>query len=140
MPDFLPDRLEAGTHNMPGVAGLLEGIRFVRRVGVEAIGRHGWQLKEQLRRGLAGDRRFRVFGTEEPHLQAGVLSLVPTETDSETFCQAMAEAGFALRGGFHCAPYAHQTAGTFAGGTVRFSVSAFNTGGEVESFLQRLRQ
>ena len=40
MPDFLPDRLEAGTHNMPGIAGLLEGVRFVRRTGVEAIGRH----------------------------------------------------------------------------------------------------
>ena len=49
MPDFLPDRMEAGTHNMPGIAGLLEGVRFVRRTGVEAIGRHGWQLKEQLR-------------------------------------------------------------------------------------------
>ena len=140
MPDFLPDRMEAGTHNMPGVAGLLEGVRFVRRTGVESIGRHGWQLKEHLRQGLAGDQRFRVFGAEDRRLQAGVLSLVPAETDSEAFCQAMAEAGFALRGGFHCAPYAHQTAGTFMSGTVRFSVSAFNTAGEVEAFLQRLRQ
>ena len=140
MPDFLPDRMEAGTHNVPGIAGLLEGVRFVRRTGVEAIGRHGRQLKEQLRRALAGDGRFRVFGTEDGRLQSGVLSLVPGEMDCETFCQAMAEAGFALRGGFHCAPFAHQTAGTIQSGTVRFSVSAFNTAGEVDALLERLRK
>ena len=138
MPDFLPDRLEAGTHNMPGIAGLLEGVRFVRRTGVEAIGRHGWLLKEQLRRGLAGCGNFRVFGTEEETLQAAVLSLVPRDTDCETFCQAMAEAGYALRGGFHCAPFAHRTAGTIRSGTVRFSVSAFNTPAEVEAFVRCL--
>ena len=138
MPDFLPDRLEAGTHNMPGIAGLLAGVRFVRRTGVDAIQKHSWQLKERLRRGLAGDSRFQVFGTGDSRLQAGVLSLVPRDTDCEAFCQSMAEKGFALRGGFHCAPYAHQTAGTTQGGTVRFSVSAFNTPGEVDAFLRQI--
>ena len=50
----------------------------------------------------------------------------------------MAEAGFALRGGFHCAPFAHQSAGTLRSGTVRFSVSAFNTADEVARFLDLL--
>ena len=138
MPDFLPDRLEAGTHNMPGIAGLLEGVRFVRRTGVEHIGHHGWQLKEQLRQGLSGSSRFQIFGTGAEDLQAAVLSLVPRETDCETFCQTMAGAGYALRGGFHCAPFAHRTAGTFQSGTVRFSASAFNTAAEVEAFVHHL--
>ena len=140
MPQFLPDRMEAGTHNMPGIAGLLEGVRFVRRTGVENIRRHDWQLKEQLRRGLAGDGRFRAFGTEDEALQAGVMSLLPAETDSESFCQSLSEQGFALRGGFHCAPFAHQTAGTIRSGTARFSVSAFNTPEEVDQFLAQLRK
>ena len=140
MPDFLPDRMEAGTHNVPGIAGLLEGVRFVRRIGVDAIRRHEWRLKERLRRGLADIDRFQVFGVEDEDLQAGVLSLIPQGQDCETFCQAMAEAGFALRGGFHCAPYAHQTAGTIQTGTARFSLSVFNTSDEVDAFLQQLRK
>ena len=140
MPDFLPDRMEAGTHNMPGIAGLLAGVRFVRQVGVASIHRHSLQLKEQLRQSLSDNRHFRVFGAEDDRLQSGVLSFVPQDTDCETFCQAMAEAGFALRGGFHCAPYAHQTAGTIQTGTVRFSVSALNTPSEVSAFLYQLAQ
>ena len=140
MPDFLPDRMEAGTHNMPGVNGLLAGVRFVRSVGVDAIRRHGIQLKEQLRQGLAGDRRYRVFGTADGTAQTGVLSLVAGDRDCETLCQELAQQGFALRGGFHCAPYAHRTAGTYDTGTVRFSVSAFNTPGEVEALLRQLRE
>ena len=138
MPDFLPDRMEAGTHNMPGIAGLLAGVRFVRRMGVEAIRRHSWQLKEQLRQGIASDQRLQTFGTQDDSLQAGVLSLLPAGMDCETLCQSMAEAGFALRGGFHCAPFAHQTAGTIQTGTVRFSVSAFNTSKEVDAFLHQI--
>lgn len=140
MPDFLPDRMEAGTHNMPGIAGLLAGVRFVQRVGVEAIHRHSWQLKEQLRQGLSNNSYFQVFGVGDERLQSGVLSLVPRETDCETFCQSLSEAGFALRSGFHCAPYAHRTAGTIQTGTIRFSVSALNTPGEVEAFLHHLSQ
>lgn len=140
MPDFLPDRMEAGTHNMPGIAGLLAGVRFVRRMGVEAIQRHSSQLKEQLRQGLSGDTRFQIFASENAAVQAGVLSLVPQDVDCEAFCQMMAEAGIALRGGFHCAPYAHQTVGTIQTGTVRFSVSAFNTSQEVDTFLGEMKK
>ena len=53
--------------------------------------------------------------------------------------QALGEAGFALRAGYHCAPYAHQTAGTIETGTLRFSASAFNTGQEAEELARYLR-
>ncbi len=140
MPDFLPDRLEAGTHNVPGIAGLLAGVRFVRSLGTERICRHGQILKDQLADALSGDPRYRVFHTADRSLQTGVLSFLPRDTDGEVLCEALGEAGFSLRAGYHCAPFAHQTAGTIQTGTVRFSVSAFNTGGEVEALSRFLRK
>ena len=138
MPEFLPDRLEAGTHNMPGVAGLLAGVRFVRQLGLDRIRRHEWQLKERLFAFLEGRRDFRVYGCHDEALQAGVLSFAPAKGDCEILCTQLAEAGFALRGGYHCAPYAHRTAGTLEGGTVRFSASAFNTMGETAALCRAL--
>ena len=72
-------------------------------------------------------------------LQTGVLSFVCRGTDTEALGQALGEAGFALRAGYHCAPYAHQTAGTIETGTLRFSASAFNTGQEAEELARYLR-
>ncbi len=140
MPEFLPDRLEAGTHNMPGVAGLLAGVRFVRQLGLARIRRHEWRLKERLLTFLERRRDFRVYGCHDEALQAGVLSFAPVEGDCETLCAQLAEAGFALRGGYHCAPFAHRTAGTLEGGTVRFSASAFNTMEETAALCRRLGQ
>ena len=139
MPPFLPDRLEAGTHNVPGIAGLLAGVRFVRSLGVERICRHSQILKDQLARSLAGDPRYQIFHTEDSALQTGVLSFVRRGTDTEALGQTLGEAGFALRAGYHCAPYAHQTAGTIETGTLRFSASAFNTGQEAEELARYLR-
>ena len=140
MPDFLPDRLEAGTHNVPGIAGLLAGVRFVRSVGLASIRHHGTVLKEQLRRALERSEQYQVFGSGDSALQTGVLSLVPRQGDAETLCEYLSGKGFALRGGLHCAPYAHQTAGTLSTGTARFSVSAFNRRDEVERLWEALKK
>lgn len=125
MPDFLPDRLEAGTINVCGIAGLLEGLRFVERQGVKAIGRHESALARETAcalRCLAGDR-IEVFAGEG---QSGVLSFRPKEGSCEDMAEALARKGFALRAGCHCAPLAHQTVGTLETGTVRASFSAFS--------------
>lgn len=140
MPEFLPDRLEAGTHNVPGIAGLLEGVRFVRSVGVQAIAHHGWRLKERLADGVADAGNIRIYRSRDSVLQGGVLSFVPLHRDVEEVCERLGAAGFALRGGFHCAPYAHETAGTADTGTVRFSVSAFNREWEVERLVKELKK
>lgn len=138
MPEFLPDRLEAGTHNMPGVAGLLAGVRFVRKLGIQRIRDHEWRLKEQLLTFLEGRQDFRVYGCHDEALQAGVLSFAPVEGDCESLCDRLAEEGFALRSGFHCAPFAHRTAGTIQGGTIRFSASAFNSQRETAALCHAL--
>ncbi len=138
MPDFLPDRLEAGTHNIAGIAGLLEGIRFVRRKGVEAIGAHERRLIRRLGSGLRKLPGCQVFLSEDPAAQAGVLSFRMEGRDCEELGELLGDRGFALRAGLHCAPLAHRTAGTLETGTVRASVSAFSREEDVERLLRAL--
>lgn len=136
MPEFLPDRLEAGTHNIPGIAGLLEGLRFVRRRGVERIGEQEARLIVRMIRGLERIKGVRVFAQEQgSRCQSGVLSFTVDGMDCEEVGERLARLGFAVRCGLHCAPFAHETAGTLESGTVRASVSAFNTPQEIDRFV-----
>ncbi len=136
MPDFLPDRLEAGTENVHGAAGLLEGLRFVKSLGTQRIAQQEGQVIARLAEGLERKGKYRVFrdsGGESP-----VLSIVPLETDAETLADRLAENEVAVRAGLHCAPLAHITAGTAETGTVRFSASVFNTPQEADRVLALL--
>ncbi|WP_300763908.1 aminotransferase class V-fold PLP-dependent enzyme [uncultured Oscillibacter sp.] len=136
MPDFLPDRLEAGTLNMPGIAGLLAGIRYVRRGGQEKILAHEKHLTQIAAQGLAAMPGTRIFASPGLRHQTGVLSLTVEGLDVESIGSALAERGFAVRTGIHCAPSAHRTAGTLDTGTVRVSFSDFNTPEEVARLLR----
>ncbi len=138
MPDFLPDRLEAGTHNMPGIAGLLEGLRFVRERGPERIRAREDALLDQMAAGLARLEGAEVFRAPDPSAQAGVLSFRVAGRDCEELGQALSERGVAVRAGLHCAPLAHRSAGTLDTGTVRASVSAFTARTDVQRFLQEM--
>lgn len=140
MPDFLPDRLEAGTHNMPGIAGLLAGVRYVRRRGTGEICRREREMTLVLAEGLRQLPGVQVFA--EPGLgnQTGVLSVTAEGRDCEALAQALAERGTAVRAGLHCAPLAHRTAATLDTGTVRLSLSDFNTPEEVFQVLESFRR
>lgn len=116
MPPELPERLEAGTMNVPGIAGLREGIRFVRKLGPERIGQHEQQIGLEAVK-ILKDRGFQPF--HGPH-QAGTLSFVP-DCGCEELAQALGKRGIAVRAGLHCAPLAHESAGTLETGTVRLS-------------------
>ena len=140
MPDFLPDRLEAGTHNMPGIAGLLAGVRYVRGRGLQSICEGERRLALVMAEGLREIPGLRVFAAPGLGHQAGVLSLVPEDRDVEEVGQALAERGIAVRSGIHCAPLAHRTAGTLETGTVRLSFSDFNTPEEVFRCLKAIRR
>lgn len=133
MPSFLPDRLEAGTHNVCGIAGLRAGLRFVAEKTPEALLRGERRLMERLCRGLEAQPRVELF-TGKP--QAGPISLRIENTDCEEAAQRLSEGGIALRAGLHCAALAHESAGTAQSGTLRLSLSAFNTMQEVEQFLR----
>ena len=140
MPDFLPDRLESGTPNMPGIAGLLEGVRYVRRRGAENICGVERRLAMLAADGLRTIPGMRVFSLSGLRDQTAVVSFLPPRMDAETFGDMLGERGIAVRSGLHCAPLAHRTAGTLDTGTVRISFSAFNTADEVYTFLNVLRE
>ena len=135
MPSDLPDRLEAGTQNIPGIAGLLEGLRFVRRIGPAAIARHERDLIRRAAEGLRALQEAQVFEGETEE-RSGVLSFRLRGRDCEGAAAWFAGRDIALRAGYHCAPLAHKTAGTLDTGTIRLSVSAFNTRCEIADFLQ----
>lgn len=132
MPDYLPDRLEAGTHNVPGISGLAEGVRFVLGRGAETIGAHESRLCGVMASKLRRIEGMEVFSSGNG-TQSGVLSVRHAAMDAEALCSSLSRAGIAARCGFHCAPLAHQTAGTDDTGTVRFSFSPFTSENDVIS-------
>lgn len=131
MPEELPDRLEAGTLNVPGYAGLKEGIRYVNQEGTESIFR---REHRQLRRCAAGLEKqgFRVFSGKH---QASTLSFLAGQ-DCETAADVLSEQGIAVRAGLHCAPYAHESAGTLETGTVRISFGFDANDRQTDVFLR----
>lgn len=137
MPDFLPDRAEAGTLNVPGIAGLAAGLRFVKQRGTDAILRHESRLRDRLCSALR-EEGLRVFSGEQ--MQSGVVSFCREGVDCEALAEAYAQRGIAIRAGLHCAPLAHRSAGTEETGTVRASVSAMNTPAEIEAFVRATRE
>lgn len=139
MPDFLPDRLEAGTHNVPGIAGLEAGISFVRAQRQERILHHSRALIRKSGEGLQRIPRVHAFLSPNAGAQAGVLSFCMEGLSPEALAELLSARGFALRAGLHCAPFAHKTVGTLPEGTVRLSVSAFNRESEIDQFLSSLR-
>lgn len=130
MPEVLPDRLEAGTQNVSGAAGLLAGLRFVCRKGVDRIGAYEECLCNQMMDHLEQVPGVRVFRGPKG-TQTGVCSITVEGMDCEEVGSWLARRGIAVRAGLHCAPLAHKTAGTLDTGTVRLSCSAFNTSQQV---------
>ena len=135
MPEELPERLEAGTVNVPGAAGLAAGLELVERLGCENIFRRGHSQMRFCARGLE-DMGFRVYAG--PH-QAMTVSFRGKE-DCEELAEYLGARGIALRAGLHCAPLAHESAGTLEAGTVRFSLSAFNTEREIFETAKIMRK
>ena len=134
MPEFLPDRLEAGTQNMHGIAGLLEGLRYVMQKTETSIAAHEASLMRYLKTAIHQDR-VHLYAADRNDCQLGVLSITPKEGNCETLGQLLSDHDFAVRTGFHCAPIAHKIAGTYNTGTVRISLSALTPKEDVEEFV-----
>ena len=131
MPRDLPDRLEAGTLNVPGYAGLREGLRFLNQTGVERIFQWEHRLLQQCIRGM---QRVGMKVFSGPH-QAASLSFL-AGGDCEETAEKLARQGIAVRAGLHCAPCAHESAGTLETGTVRISVGYDTFEAQITAFLR----
>jgi selenocysteine lyase/cysteine desulfurase len=119
---------------MPGIAGLCAGASWVRRQGTERILQHERRLARRLRKRLEGIGGVEVICPDNEDDCTGVLSFRVQGQDCESLNQTLGQRGFALRSGLHCAPQAHRLAGTLETGTLRASVSAFNTQDEIDCF------
>ena len=131
MPDFLPDRLEAGTANVPGIAGLREGLKYLNSVGVERIHKKEIQQVKRCVRALR-NLGMQVFSGEH---QSGTVSFLPA-MDCEEAAERLAKLGIAVRAGLHCAPLAHESAGTLERGTVRVSFGFNAENWHTDRFVQ----
>ena len=139
-PDFLPDIYESGTPNTVGLSGLNEGVRFILKEGVDKIRQHELELTQKLIEGLKEISGVIVYGEDQIKDRVAVISFnIKDQLPSEVGLRLDEEYNIMSRVGLHCAPAAHKTIGTFPTGTVRFSMSWFNTFEEVDRAIMAIR-
>ena len=141
-PEVLPDKYESGTPNLPGIAGLNEGIKFVLRRGEKELLHSEMKLAKRLYDGLARNKKVILY-TDRPDevLAVPVISFNLSERDSEDVAARLSDRfNIAVRAGLHCAPLAHLFYGTGETGTVRAVISAFTTGDQIEYLLSSLQK
>lgn len=138
-PEFMPDRFESGTHNIPGIAGLSEGIAYVLEAGTENIFNHEKYLIRYIIEELIGLPDITVYASKDADRQGGVLSFTVNNMSAEDVAFQLSEANIAVRSGLQCSPLAHKTVGTRSG-TVRVSVSHFTTESDVVAFVDKIKQ
>lgn len=133
MPEFLPDRGEAGTLNVPGIAGLWAGMDYVNRNTVERLFRREQTEVIRCARALK-EMGFRVFDGKH---QSGTLSFTG-RMDCQEMADRLGKRGICVRAGLHCAPLAHESAGTLETGTVRVSFGHDASEAQTKAFLQAI--
>jgi cysteine desulfurase / selenocysteine lyase len=139
MPDALPDRLEAGTLNGPGIAGLLAGIEWLEAAGVGPIHARLGGLKRRLRDGLAGIPGVAVVSPPAPD-GAPIVAMVGDGLDPNGVAHRLdREFGILTRAGLHCAPETHALIGTAATGAVRFSLGWATAADDIDRALEAIR-
>ena len=126
-PDFMPDRLESGTLNAPGIAGLRAGIEFVNKRGTEYIFKREQQLALMLYDKLSKIKEIKLYTQRPESGYVPVIGFNISSLSSVTAANLFDKEGIALRGGLHCAPSAHSCFGTLEQGMIRASFGAFNS-------------
>ena len=136
-----PTRLEAGTLNGHGVAGLSAGLDFIEaQGGVEAIATHERALADRFLAGVREIPEIKLYGAFDQSARSAIVSLNVGNIDSAEISDALMQGwGIATRPGAHCAPLMHCALGTERQGVVRFSFGYFNTAEEVDMAIDALR-
>ncbi len=138
-PQMMPDLLECGTHNTPGIAGLLAGIRFINQIGMESIRNYETKLMALLLDGMKAIPGLNVYGPRNPQKQTAVICFNFDEIDCGALSMMLDyEFGIITRSGTHCAPLAHKTIGTLELGACRISPGFFTSEEEVAKVIKAL--
>lgn len=140
-PDYMPDRFESGTSNMPGIYGFEASTRFIEETGIDAIRSHEIGLTKRFLAGLDEIPGLRIVGPKDLDKRVGVVSVDCLEEDNAEVSYTLeTQYGIMTRCGLHCAPSAHKTLGTFPQGVIRFSLSWFNTEEDVDAAVNALKE
>lgn len=140
-PLMMPDGYEAGTHNLPGIAGLKAGIEFILESGVDAIFQHERSLVNEAARLLSLIPGVKLYGPVDPEKRGTVLSFNVEGIDASLLAAELDhDFDIAVRAGLHCAPLAHQTIGSMPGGTLRLSPGWSSTPEEIAFFSNAVVQ
>ena len=135
---FMPERLESGTVNTVGIAGLGAGLKYLEQLGIGKLHAYEEELCGVLIDGLKGIDGAKVYRRGERFVP--IVSFTVEGMPSPALATALASEGYALRGGLHCAFLAHRTLGTLPDGTVRFSPSAFSSERDVVFLINSLKK
>jgi cysteine desulfurase / selenocysteine lyase len=141
-PDRVPEKYEAGNHNVPGLFGLEAALAWLEERGVAEVSRHERQLTARLLEGLSGLPRLRIYGPKSIDERVAVVS-ISIEGLGPQELAAVLDDSFSIetRAGLHCAPGAHRSLGTVtSGGTLRLSPGAFTTNAEIDAAISALRE
>ena len=140
-PAAMPTRLEAGTLNVHGIAGLGAALRYISSVGQDRIRAREQALAARFYRGIRAVPGVTVYGDFEAAERAPIVSLNLTGVDSGAVSDAlMTSYGIVTRSGGHCAPLMHRALGTEKTGAVRFSFGYDNTEEEVDTAIRAIRE
>lgn len=140
LPPILPDRLESGTPNVPGIYGWEAALSFIEERGIPTLRAHESALTMRFLQGIETFPNVRIVGPLLPEERVGVVSLDFIGRDNAEIAFALEqEYGILTRCGLHCAPNAHKALGTFPQGTVRFSFGWATTEGEIDAAIQAIR-
>ncbi len=137
-PDDLPERLECGTLNLPGIAGLQAAVQFLQRVGMHQVRATEKQLVKKIIDGLNSLEAVTVYGPVDLDRRGSAISFNIKGYDPAEVGFLLDQRNVCVRAGLHCAPDAHRTIGTYPQGTVRVSPGLLTAEVDIEQFIARL--
>lgn len=139
LPNWMPDRFESGTPNMPGVYGWEAALGWLENTGIETLENHEKTHSKRFLEGIYGLKNVKLYGATVPEGRTGVFSVGFLNCDNaEAAWRLEREFGILTRCGLHCAPSAHKTLGSFPEGSVRFSTGWANTEADIDAALSAI--
>ena len=140
-PSQMPDKFEAGTPNLPGIAGLIASLEWIENEGIDKIRKHEDRLGKMLEEGLMKINGLRIIGPGSDDPRLPVYSVNIRGMDNAKLARDLSDIyRIETRPGLHCAPLAHRTLGTFPEGALRISPGYFNTADDINLAVSALRE